>query len=502
MKKDSFFKNSLILTLSNLTTGTLGFMFSIILSRELGAEGMGLYGLVMPLYNLFICLICGGIVTAISKVGAEYFARSDYKNLNKIVSTTMACNVVWGVLVVTFVFMFSFPITSYIVKDPRTVYALRLTCPAMVFIALSNTLKGYFYGTSKMSIPAFIDIFEKAVRICILAAVVKFFPLSDVTSTVTAAYAALCIGEFLSFILLYVYYKIDVKKYPHSPKKSESRAQLIFDILVISLPLCLTGFLSTALSTASTLIVPRRLQFGAGIEYSTALSMIGKFTGMSLSIVFFPLIIVGSMITVLVPDLSQNMSKKDFYAVERRIVDVLKISFILGLATLVICYSIPRQLGILFFNRQDLGPYIKFAAISAPLFYVATTTYGVLNGLGKQNIILRNSLIISSLELGLLYILTGIPTINISGVGFTLIATSSLTLLLNLHEIRKHCQISIPFFRIIVDILVAFFVYFVLSIIMRYMPESSFVLKNVLIICIGFSLFFILVIAFNPAADS
>ena len=211
MKNDSYFKNSLILTLSNLATGTLGFMFSIILSRELGAEGMGLYGLVMPLYSLFICLICGGIVTAISKIGAEYYAKNDYRNLSKIVRTTMGFNIIWAILVVIFVFIFSYPITSYIIKDPRTLYALRITCPAMIFIALSSTLKGYFYGTSNMGIPAFIDIFEKAVRICVLIAVVNFFSLKDVTSTVTAAYAALCIGEFISFILLYTYYKIDLK---------------------------------------------------------------------------------------------------------------------------------------------------------------------------------------------------------------------------------------------------------------------------------------------------
>ena len=77
MKKDSFVANSILLIMSNLTTGVLGFIFSIMLSRELGAEGMGLYGLVMPVYNLFICLICGGIVTAVSKISAEYYANKD-----------------------------------------------------------------------------------------------------------------------------------------------------------------------------------------------------------------------------------------------------------------------------------------------------------------------------------------------------------------------------------------------------------------------------------------
>ncbi|WP_158072864.1 oligosaccharide flippase family protein, partial [Clostridium haemolyticum] len=46
MNNNKFLKNSILLTLSNSTTGILKFVFSIILSRELGAEGMGLYALI------------------------------------------------------------------------------------------------------------------------------------------------------------------------------------------------------------------------------------------------------------------------------------------------------------------------------------------------------------------------------------------------------------------------------------------------------------------------
>jgi stage V sporulation protein B len=500
MKKDSFFKNSLILTLSNLFTGTLGFMFSIILSRELGAEGMGLYGLIMPIYNLFICLICGGVITAISKVSAEFFAAKDFKSLHKCIKTTLFFNIFWSVIVISIVFIFASFISTYIIKDPRTVYALRVTCPAMVFIALSNTLKGYFYGTSNMAVPAFIDIFEKAVRIVIISLLMRMLTLNDVASTVTVAYSALCVGEFISLLLLYGYYRYDKRKTLYSSQKSEGRAQLIFNVLVISLPLCINGFVSTALATASALIVPRQL-VKAGFEYSTALSMIGKFTGMSLSIVFFPIIVIGSISTVLIPDLSQNMSKKDYYAVEKRIGTVIKLSFLIGLATMIICICIPDALGYLFFKRNDLGNYIKFAALSAPIYYVAATTYGILNGLGRQKIILRNSLIISAAEVVLLYIFTAIPNINIFGYGITMLSTAAITLIVNFAEIKKYCDIDFSPVKLIIDILVAVLVYFILSTANKLMPVSLSTFKNVSIILLGFSLFFFTHILIEKRTD-
>ena len=151
MSNKSFYKNSFMLILSNLTTGVLGFLFSIILSRSLGAEGMGLYGLVMPIYNLFICLICGGIVTAISKISVINTDKKDFENVKKNIKTLFKFNIMWGIIIAFIVFLLAPNISSVIIKDSRTALALRITCPAMVFIAASNILKGYFYGTAEIT---------------------------------------------------------------------------------------------------------------------------------------------------------------------------------------------------------------------------------------------------------------------------------------------------------------------------------------------------------------
>ncbi|MBL4935256.1 stage V sporulation protein B [Clostridium sp. YIM B02515] len=497
MKRDSFFKESLILTLSNLTTGVLGFMFSIILSKELGAEGMGLYGLIMPIYNLFICLICGGMVTAISKVAAVYFGKNDYRNLNKSIHTSLMFDLIWGTIICIIFFTFSSFISSHVIKDSRTLYSLKVIVPALLFVGLSSILKGYFYGISQVKVPAFIDIFEKAVRIAVIVSVISMLSAPSVTETVTVAYIALCIGEFISLILLYIFYRFNRQRTTaYNSLKKEGRAQLLFDVLVISFPLCLNGFISTGLNTLSTLIVPRRL-ISAGIEYSTALSLIGKFTGMSMAIIFFPLIVVNSMSTVLIPDLSQTLDKKDYYALENRISQVMQIAFLLGVITLIISISIPDSLGQLFFNRNDLGPYIRFAALSVPLTYTSATTFSILNGLGRQGIVLRNSLIVSIEEVILLYIFTGIPSINIFGYGISLIITSLTLLTLNIIEIKKYCRISFSPAELIIYILLSILIYFILLIANNLIPSTLFALKNIFIITLGFTSYFLCIHIIN-----
>ena len=487
MIKDNFYRDSIILTVSNLTAGILRFMFSILLSKKLGAEGMGLYSLVMPIYDLFTCLICGGMVTAISKEASSYYELKDYGSLTKSIHTALVFDFALSILIAALVFIFSPFISTYIIKDQRTLYSLWVICPALIFVALSSIYKGYFYGISNVKVPAIIDIVEKTVRMGIILGIINFFALKNVTTTVTATYIALSIGELISFILLFIFYEKSKNKFKNYKKKTEGRAQLLFNVLVVSFPLCLNGFLNTVISALSTLIVPGRL-VSAGIEYTQSLSLIGKFSGMAMSIVFFPFIIVISMSTILTPDISKSISKNDYNGLERRVREVIKVSFLLGISTMIICLCTGDALGKLFFDRYDLGVYIRLASLSAPFMYMSGSTFGILNGLGKQKALLINSIVTSILELVLLYVLLGIPKLNILGYGIALIISSIISFILNIIAIKKSCYIQFSVGEILIDVCLSTFLYFVLKILNTTLPNSIFVTKNIIIIATGFSL--------------
>ncbi|WP_461205494.1 stage V sporulation protein B [Clostridium sp. DL1XJH146] len=494
MFKDKFFRNSIVLTLTNSTTGILKFIFSIILSRKLGAEGMGLYALIMPIYDVFACLVCGGMVTAISKQSSAFLSKNDNRNLHKTIKITLIFDFLWSLIIVILLFLNTKYISSNIIKDSRSLYSLWFISLALIFVALSSIIKGYFYGTYNVKTPAIIDIFEKTTRIISVVIIINYFSLSGIENTVSAVYGALACGELLSFLLLYIFYKIDRNKKNKPTQIStekEGNAQLLFDVLIMSVPLCINGFLSTAISTVSTLIIPIRLT-KAGFDHGVALGMIGKFSGMALTIIYFPIIVIMSMAMVLIPDISESLTKRDYYTLEKRIKQVISISFLLGLATMVICLSIPNELGYLFYNRLDLGYYIKFASISAPFTFVAATTYSILNGLGKQSVLLKNSLITSVEELILLFLLTSIPQINIMGYGISLLITSLTSLVLNLYEIKKKIYIDFKPTRIFTSFLISILIYLLINITNVLFSTNFFKFKVIFMIFAGFILFFYL----------
>ncbi len=493
MEKENFYKKSFILSSSNIVTGILGFTFSLILSKELGAEALGLYGLLMPIYNLFICLMCGGILTSVSRLTAIYFDNKYFNKVNLTIKTSMIFTLIWSLIIASIVYTLSPVIAKFIIKDIRIIRAIKIICPAMIFISISNILKGYFYGTSQINIPSIIDILEKTIRIIVLIFIIKFFKFKSVEATVTAAYISICIGEFLSYVFLYAYYKKIKNNYISNIPIETTKRSLLIDMLKIAFPLCINGLITTFLSTLTTLIIPRRL-LKAGFNYSQALSVMGKFNGMALNIVLFPIIIVSSISTLLIPDLSKSISKNKINTAEKRIREVIKISFILGLATMVVCFVIPDELSYMFFKRTDLGGYIWFASLITPVFFISLTTYSILNGLGKQNKILINSLICSCMEIVIIYVLAGFYKINILSYAIALIADSSLAVILNLREIKKVIKIKKEIPKYIIYILLSILMVLVLFLIKSYIPPKFEILQNLLIIFSGFGVFGITIV--------
>jgi len=481
MKIDRFYRNSLTLILSNVFTGVISFAFSIILSRKLGTEGLGLYGLVMPVYSLVLCLVSDGLVTALSKNTAVFYSKKDFRNLTRTVSTVFYIILFWSASVAFIFFAGSSLIGSYIIKDIRSSVALRALTPALVFVPLSAIMKGFFYGIGKFRIPAFIDIGEKTVRIVVLVCIVSLLAPGTISGTVAAACSALALGELISFIILYTAYKIHKKRFPRSTSRPQNRLQLLANVLVISIPLCIEGVLSSILSTASALILPRRL-VSSGLPYPTALSLIGKFSGMALTITMFPLIIVTSILTVTVPDLTVSVSRKDYWALERRIIQVLKIAMLVGMSSFVVDMCIPDVLGRIFYKRDDLVTFIRFASIPSFISFLASPTLGILNGLGKQNTLLRNSLITSVTDVILIYILTGIPALNIYGYGITIIISSLTMLFLNFHEIRKNCSIRVSGYGMFIYGLIGIFTYALTRFLDSIIPDGIPVIKALIIV--------------------
>ncbi len=74
-KKLAFLTSTLLLTATGFLCRVLGFFYRIFLSRTIGAEGLGLYNMVHPVFGICFALCAGSIQTALSQYIAAHAAQ-------------------------------------------------------------------------------------------------------------------------------------------------------------------------------------------------------------------------------------------------------------------------------------------------------------------------------------------------------------------------------------------------------------------------------------------
>src|SRR5690554_4234768 len=163
MTKKSFVGSAIVLMIAGLIVRVLGFIYRIYLSNLIGAEGMGIFQLISPVYSLIILTLSSGISIAVSKMVAEQTAKNNHANLPRITYCALAVVATAGLMVSIGILIFIDPIVNIILKDSRTYYSLILLLPCIPVIAAASAVKGYYYGVQDVVPTACSQIVEQVV---------------------------------------------------------------------------------------------------------------------------------------------------------------------------------------------------------------------------------------------------------------------------------------------------------------------------------------------------
>jgi len=453
LKKLTYIQGAFILTMTNLITGSLSFIYRVFLTRAIGSEGVGVYQLVLPLYLLFITLVSGGITTAVSKLIAEQAPGSNYRNMYKIIKICGITVGIWSLALCSFIFFNSEYLAKYVLKDSRTLFSIMVFTPAIFFISLSAVLKGYFYGLQYVKPPAMIDILEKMIRLGGLLLTTYYLLPLGIEYVCAGVMAAMAAGEFISLVLLYFCYK--AKKAAAIHTKTDSTIHIITRILKTALPLSLSGALTTIMDMITAILIPMQLR-AAGYSNSNALSLYGQVTGMVMPLLFFPFIIVASLGITLVPAIAASYATGNWTALNKKCNDSLKITSAIAFASTALFIVFPWELCRIFFKCPEAGNMLFWMSFVCPFEYWQFTLFAVLNGVGKQHVVLKNSVLHIVISVICSYFLIPIPSIGIYGFVIGFCASAVLICLWNLADLKRIPQIHIDYANIFVKPLFAF----------------------------------------------
>ena len=79
--------------------------------------------------------------------------------------------------------------------------------------------------------------------------------------------------------------------------------------------------------------------------------------------------------------------------------------------------------------------------------------------------------------------------LKIAITNITIFITSTLGLIINLHEVRKHIELNLSIYNIIIFSLIGILVYLILNLITTRLLNGLFLSKNIIIIALTFGIF-------------
>jgi len=312
-----------------------------------------------------------------------------------------------------------------ILRDIRTVEALKLFALTLIPISLASALGGYFTAVRRVYKNAVTQISSQLIRIFICISLINAFFAFDVESSCLCIVIGGVVSEFMSFIIALFFYLCE-KKEAGAGGRNDSR--LISNKLCsTALPMAFSAYIRSALITIEHILIPRGLE-SSGASRERSLAAYGTVHSMVFPVVFFPSAILSSFASLLIPEVAGAKDAKE--ARVRSIINkVFETALIYAIGTAGIMLFFSFELGCVIYPGTDAGKYIKMIAPLIPVMYLDTATDALLKGLGEQVYTMGVNIADSLLSVILVIIL--IPKFGITGyiitVYFTELVNASLS---------------------------------------------------------------------------
>jgi len=460
MTKQSFIKGAMILVTASFYNRLLGFVYKIMVVRLVGSEGIGIYEMVFPFYVLILVITSAGVPLAISKLVAEEMAKSNIKGAYKVFYISIMFLTFTGIIVTMTLYKFLPIIVKYFYNDPRVYWSFWVMIPGIFVISVCSAFRGFFQGLQQMTPTAVSQVIEQSTRFVIGLWCAKSLIKYGVEFASMGMAIGMIAGEMVGIIIMIIFY---ITKRPKVKTKfltlthTGSMLSIIKAIFYLAFPITLTRIVYSTSMTLQASLVPQRLQ-AAGFSLRQSTEIFGQYSGIAVTLLHLPTMVTISLAITLVPAISEALSKNNNKLVSQRINQALRITFLLGLPSMVIFLLFPFRLSELLFDTPQAGTPLKILGWGAIFLYLQQTTTGILQGLGRVKASLYNAACGASVSLIGVYYLTAIPTLGIQGTAIAANIGAIIVSMLNLLSIIKSVAFHLNFKQTVLLPLTATFI--------------------------------------------
>lgn len=448
MAKKTFLQGALILGIAGIIIKMLGAFFRIPLANMIGDEGMGYYMTAYPIYVLLLTLSTAGIPTAISKIVSEKNATGNRYGAHRVFELSFSLMFAIGVGTAAILFFGAEYIVKDVIGNPGAYYAMKAIAPALLFVPIMAAYRGYFQGLQDMNPTAISQVVEQIIRVVAgLSLAYYLFKNNTLQEAAAGASFGATAGSiagaiFLVFLYLKRRKKIHEELKNHSRVQNETSAHILKRVIFIAIPITIGAAIMPIMNIIDTTIVMKRLQ-SIGFTIEAANSLYGQLTGMAGPIINFPQVLSMGIAISLVPVISDAFERKDFPFLRLNVESGVRVSMLIGLPCAFGMMALAEPIMLLLYPSQKASAVSAAACLTilaAGVIFLSLvqTLTGVLQGLGRPSIPVKNLLVGGIFKIGITYVLTGIPSINVKGAAVGTLVAYIIATSLNARAVIKY----------------------------------------------------------------
>ena len=458
--KKTFVKGAIILGVSGIIIKLMGAFFRIPLANWIGDTGMGYYHTAYPVYVMLLTLSTAGLPTAIARLVSERTTEKNHREAYRIFKLSFLLMMAIGVLSFI-IFMAATPMFLSLVKEPKAAFAVHAIAPALLLVPAMTALRGYFQGLQDMTPTAMSQIFGQLTRVVgglgLAWFLVRFgleYAAAGATfgATIDAIFGTLVIGGIFLYRRQGILRKCEDTC---ADAVREPAPAILKTVVFIAVPITIGAAIMPIMSNIDLVIVLRRL-VSTGYTEEAANSLYGQLSGFAAVVANFPPVLTQALAASIVPAIAAALKDKDIPFLKYNVELGMRTAMLTGIPCAVGLFIMAKPIMLLLYPKQvesalNAAACLEIFAIGIIFLSAVQTLTGILQGIGRQGIPVRNLAVGALLKIIITYILTGFYDINVKGAAIGTVCAYFIAAGLDLIAVIKYTgvkfNVSITYIR-------------------------------------------------------
>ena len=314
-------RSAIALAVIGIIAKFIGALYRVPLTNIVGAEGMGLYQMVFPLYTVLLSFCGGGISGAVSRVVAKYTALGIDGAAKRTIKIALLPLTVVAVLCAAAVAVLRNVISGVQGNTDAAVSYLAL-CPSLLFAGGINVLRGYFQGKSQMLPGGISQLIEQVIKLVLGLYLSKLFLPYGVKYAVAGALLGVSASELTALLYLGIRYAVGGKRRLRLSRLRALNAEasqefaapyvddksLLKELFSFALSVTLGALVLPVTQMIDSVLVINLLMHG-GADKNSATAMFGLFVGPVGTLINMPTVVALSVAIAFLPTITRAVER-------------------------------------------------------------------------------------------------------------------------------------------------------------------------------------------------